>query len=99
MSMNVGTSSDSTGCLFMETTYIIDFMRLAERPSADQATVSLSCHLIIVSPTVGDATNLDATCKCKPAHPSLERGVSVFFGCDRRIEIALVSITVSSGVP
>jgi len=33
MPMNVGTSSDRTGCLFMETTYTIDFMRLAEPPS------------------------------------------------------------------
>jgi hypothetical protein len=34
MPMKVGISSDRTGCLFMETTYTIEFMRLAEPPLA-----------------------------------------------------------------
>jgi hypothetical protein len=34
MPMNVGFCSDRTGSLFMETTYAIEFMRLAEPPLA-----------------------------------------------------------------
>jgi hypothetical protein len=41
--MNVGTPA-----AFSQTTYTIEFMRLAEPPPADQATIRLSCRLIIV---------------------------------------------------